>query len=162
MMNKRTKLITLSATLCGLALVLTAPAAHGHGNNPKGPYTGSIDPKDPQMPGGPDAVDWPSPGGGNTHLDIGSLWSSDGRNIDIPREMIVRDITVLRLPDIDPGGDASISIGPAEMLPKTHFGGSPSAGGVPRAPRGGAIPTPGTLGLLGVAALALRRRRRRR
>jgi MYXO-CTERM domain-containing protein len=163
MMNKRKNLITLSAALCGLAVVFMAPAAHGHGNNPKRPYTGNTDPKDPQTPpGGSDAVDWPWGGGDDAHLGAGpSFGGSGGEVVDIPREVIIRGTTVIGLPDIDAGDDVSIGIGPADVLPKTRFGGS-TVQSVPRsAPAGGVIPTPGTLGLLGVATLILRRRRRR-
>jgi MYXO-CTERM domain-containing protein len=61
----------------------------------------------------------------------------------------------------DPVIDETVGIGPIDMLPEDPFGVG-SGPGVLRAVRsGGAIPTPGTLALLGVAALALRRRRRR-
>jgi len=106
-------------------------------------------------------VSWPWDSGGNSHLGGGpSFGGQGGEIVEVPREVIIRGSTVHGLPGIDPGDDVSIGIAPADVLPRDQFGGS-SADRIPMAPRGGVIPTPGTLGLLGVAALILRRRRRR-
>jgi MYXO-CTERM domain-containing protein len=162
MMNRRNKAITWSAALCGLALSLMTPAALGHGNNPKGPYLGITDPNDPfEIPGGLNVFNWPPADDGTNQMTAGPWLDWRGSTNDVPRETVLRWSALERLADLDPGGDATIGIGAADMLPTSSLGGTPAIN-VPRsAPAGGAIPTPGTLGLLAVGALVLRRRRRR-
>ena len=163
MMNKRITVLTLSAALSAFAVGVMAPAALGHGNNPKRPYTGAVDPNGPvESPGGPQALSGPLSGGGIADLGAGPSFGGLGDIVDVPREIIQRWSVLEGLPSVDPGGDVSIGIGSTDVMPKNRFG-SGSVQSVPRsAPAGGAIPTPGTLGLIGVAALILRRRRRRR
>ena len=160
MMSKRFSVITLSAVLGGLVGGLPAPAVHGHGNNPKeegttgpgtGPTTGPTEPFLPWMldPGWAIGDGVPpgigdSPGesfGGPAGLDFGL------------RPLILGD-----MPPMDPGADATFGSGSLGIQPDDSFGGT---GSFRPMPSGGAIPTPGTLALLGLAALTMKRRRRR-
>jgi len=164
MMIKRFSVITLSAVLGGLVLGLPTPAAHGHGNNPKpdlsntGPTTG---PKPPFLPWMMDPArdndDGMPIGIGDSPGD--SFGGSDGGSGDGPagsgfglRTLILGDV-----PPMDPGADATFGSGSLGIQPDDSFGGT---GSFTAMPSGGAIPTPGTLALLGLAALTMKRRRR--
>ena len=161
MKNKRFSVITLSAVLGGLVLGLPTPAAHGHGNNPKpdlgttGPPTG---PKPPFLPWIMDPSRFID---NDVPIGIGdspgnSFGGSGGGPAGL--EISLRPLIVGYVPPMDPGADATLDSGSLGIEPDGSFGGTSSFTAMPS---GGAIPTPGTLGLLGVAALLVRRRRRR-
>jgi MYXO-CTERM domain-containing protein len=165
MMSKRISVFTLSAVLGGLVLGLPTPAAHGHGNNPKpdlsdtGPTTGpTIPPLLPWMldPGLPN-------GGGNSGIgdspsdqfggpDGGTAGGPAAGNFGL-RPLILGDV-----PPMDPGADATFGSGSLGIAPDDSFGGT---GSFTPLPSGGLVPSPGTLALLGLAALTVRRRRRK-
>jgi MYXO-CTERM domain-containing protein len=163
MMIKRLSVITLSAVLGGLVLGLPTPAAHGHGNNPQpdrsdtGPSTGP-NPNPPFLPWMMDPVrdigDGLPIGIGDSPGESfgGSGGGPAGGGLGL-RLLILGD-----MPPVDPGTDATFGSGSLGVQPDGSFGGT---GSFTAMPSGGAIPTPGTLGLLGVAALMVRRRRRR-
>jgi MYXO-CTERM domain-containing protein len=161
MMSKRFGIITLSAVLGGLVVGLLCPAAHGHGNNPP-------------RPGGPGLAPRPTVNGPYTHVTAppqndshgeamtqqGSMWGPEGGAFEAPGFGL--DMVILGgAAPIDPGADQQAGIRPGDILPSGHFG----PGQVPSVLRpvssGGAIPTPGTLALLGLAALTVKRRRRK-
>jgi MYXO-CTERM domain-containing protein len=140
MMSKRLSVITLSAVLGGLVLGLPTPAAHGHGNNPKEDVGETAPPNEPI---------WP----------VLPLVLEAGQGFEL-RPLIVGDVSPK-----DPGVDAMFGNGSVGIQPDDSFiqaddsfGGS---GSLRSMPLSGAIPTPGTLALLGLAALTMKRRRRR-
>ena len=169
MMSNRFSVITLSAVLGGLVAGLPTPAAYGHGNNPKpdlsniGPTTNPIPPLLPWMldpgrdldDGGPSGIgdsagdSFGGPDGGPAN---GPSGGPDGLDFGL-RPLILGDVAPM-----DPGADATVGSGPLGIQPDDSFGGTGSFRPIPS---GGAIPTPGTLALLGLAALATRRRRRK-
>jgi MYXO-CTERM domain-containing protein len=163
MMIKRFSVITLSAVLGGLVLGVPTPAAHGHGNNPKpdlgttGPSTDPI----PDPPFLPWMIDPAREIDDGMPIGIGDRpGNSFGGSGGGPAggEFGLRPLILADVPPMDPGADATFGSGSFGIQPDGSFGGTGSFTAVPS---GGAIPTPGTLGLLGVAALMVRRRRRR-
>ena len=165
MMSSKVNSITLPATLAGLVLCLASPAAHGHGNNPA-PDLGDTAPWAPDRywPG-PGALPLPDMRDGPTTEEmaadgiVGPFVVSAGQP-DAQRSvgMLVADQAMQSAPAIDGGSiRAPLDAGFGDPI-----GVQPRAGTVMRMPSGGAIPAPGTLALLGLAALAAGRSRRRR
>ncbi len=168
--------LTFSAALVGLLLGLAPSAAYGHGNNPRVTPNTS-----PNAPHGPARLDTPrsddteppgAPGGGaglgpaafdalttipQVILPVGvGVAVSDV--VDVTLQVLLDAGTVV--PDFHAAdaADAIDAVAPeiiADAFGIVHGSGSP--GGVAL----NAIPAPGTLALLGLAAATARRRRRR-
>ncbi len=167
--------ILLSPALVGLAVLLVTPAAHGHGNNPKisGHFGGGW-PHDP--PGrGPlinlDVVEPYTPvnafgpgGGPKNPFDIpGGLGTSPkdlfadpgaATAMGLSTSALLEPTMVLLDPIAPP--TAMSAIGPDRSFDADPFAGT----GLIDIPLTRAIPSPGTLALLGLAAIIVRRRRR--
>ena len=161
MMSKRFSVITYSAVLGGLVLGLLTPAAHGHGNNPSQDTGNGIPgggPAGPFVPWklDPDLFNDDGPTGipvGPKHQFAPPAGGGPASGNPGLRSLVLGDPA----PGDPLAGDTngSWSFG---MQPDDSFGGS---GGFQPLPAGGTIPSPGTLALLGLAALATKRRRRR-
>ncbi|MHC4218306.1 MAG: PEP-CTERM sorting domain-containing protein [Planctomycetota bacterium] len=154
----------LSAALGGLLLGPLTPAAHGHGNNPK-PDTSNTAPLEEHpgfiipnklIPGSWINEETP----GNSEPGGGSGW---GEPAGGPERLdgILRGVILDGTDQPEVIVDSTVGIGPDDILPPTPFEPTMAPGVLRAFPSGGAVPTPGTLALLGVAALALNRRRRR-
>ena len=152
--NRVNQTLTFSAALAGLALIVFAPAAHGHGNNPKNtsdtePYTGNTPP-------GPDYTDFPQiPNSLDAILDPGFVIGIDFTTQDsfeLTSKVLAAPVPVDF--GVTPIVDLQSQI--AADLFDTSGSGSISV------PMSSVIPAPGTLALLGLAAAAAGRRRRRR
>ena len=168
--------LTFSAALVGLLLGLAPSAVYGHGNNPRVPPSTS-----PYAPHGPVWLDTPrsddteppgapgAPGGGaglgpaafdalttipQVILPVGvGVAVSDV--VDVTLQVLLDPGTVV--PEFHEAGTVD-AVAPeiiADAFGIVHGSGSP--GGVAL----NAIPAPGTLALLGLAAATARRRRRR-
>ena len=160
-MSNRFRVFTSSAALAGLVVCLLSPAAYGHGNNPPLPDDSKITAGTP--PAGPFTPIRP-----NTEADppndtadaLGPTWGPSGGAPD-PPGFGLSSVVVSGGTPIDPVSNHRSGFGSAGILP----GAALDLGRAPNVQRsvssGGAIPTPGTLALLGLAALATKRRRRR-
>ena len=157
MMSKRFSVITLSAVLGGLVLGLPTPAVHGHGNNPKPELSNEVPPTGPT----PTFIPWILAPGRNIDDGVSfGIGDSPGDSSGGPagRDFGLRPLILGDVPPMDPGTDATFGSGSLGIQPDDSFGGT---GSFRPMPSGGAIPTPGTLALLGLAALTMKRRRRR-
>jgi MYXO-CTERM domain-containing protein len=160
MMSNRFNVFTSSAALAGLVVCLLSPAAYGHGNNPPLPddthITAGKPPPGPFTPIRPNTdADPPN----DTTDDLGPTWGPMNGSPDAPG-FGMGSVVLSGSGPIDPVGNYGTGFGSLEVLPGADldFGSAPP---VQRVSSGGAIPTPGTLALLGLAALATKRRRRR-
>jgi MYXO-CTERM domain-containing protein len=162
MMSNRFSAFTSSAALAVLVAGLLSPAAHGHGNNPPLPSDTKVTGDNPP-PCGPLGPIRPNTGGGDPPHDtadaLGPTWGPMNGGPEPPGFGLTSAILVGGAP-LDPVVYPRTGIGSYDILPGAalDLGPAPS---VQRVSSGGAVPTPGTLALLGLAALATRRRRRR-
>ncbi|MHC4589615.1 MAG: MYXO-CTERM sorting domain-containing protein [Planctomycetota bacterium] len=160
MRSNRFNVFTLSVALAGLAVCLLSPAAYGHGNNPPLPDDSKISAGSP--PAGPFTPIRPNTDAeppNDTADSLGPTWGPMNGPPDPPGFGLGSLILSGGTP-IDPVGNDLAGFGTVGILPGADldFGSAPP---VQRVSSGGAIPTPGTLALLGLAALATKRRRRR-
>ncbi|MHC4127756.1 MAG: PEP-CTERM sorting domain-containing protein [Planctomycetota bacterium] len=160
MMSNRFNVFTSSAALAGLVVCLLSPTAYGHGNNPPLPDDSKMTAGTPQP--GPFTPIRP-----NTDADtpndtadlLGPTWGPMNGPPDGPG-FGMGSVVLSGGTPIDPIGNWGTGLTPADILlgAGLDLGRAPS---VQRVSSGGAVPSPGTLALLGLAALATKRRRRR-
>ena len=160
-MSNRYSVFTLSGALAGLVAALLSPAAHGHGNNPPLPddskITAGTPPSGPFTPIRPNTdADLPN----DTADALGPTWGPMGGAPEPPGLGLSSVILGGGAP-FDPVANHRIGVGSAGILPGAALDLGPAPSVQRSVSSGGAVPTPGTLALLGLAALATKRRRRR-
>ena len=158
-MNRPFIPFALSAALGGFAVALISPTAHGHGNNPrKSAHWGPVEPwisdgEDEQETSAPfdpgfliDVLELTTP------LDVSAFTGEP--DTALSTDLLLEPQVIEPLVDLDaastmqPMLDGVFGRRPGPMVPGNVFG--------PRM-----IPAPGSLALIGLAALLARRRRRR-
>ncbi len=151
--------MTFSAALAGLVMGVVSPSAFGHGNNPS--FSDTAPPDTPSIPSGADIQgsslndklrDVLTPG-----PDISVFIGADVFDaLDISSRVLADRPAVD--PGPGPGAAKALGAGPVDLGIDVFVSlpGSSAVRGL-----GGAIPAPGTLALLGLAAAVARRRRRR-
>jgi len=174
MKTSRRNTIVWSAALAGVIVGLASPAAHGHGNNPRelqssGSWYGL-----PAMPGipTPHNSDLRQPPNDNADTvdageeilappDVAPFLDGDlGGLRDGSLQGLAIDATIQPAP-IDIGPDLPSFTLPGAIETGGAFGTLPGNAGPIAAPFANRVPAPGTLALMGLAALAANRRRRR-
>jgi hypothetical protein len=149
--------MTFSAALAGLVMGVVSPSAFGHGNNPS--FSDTAPPDTPSIPNGADIQ-------GSSLNDKLRDVLTPGPDIsvfigaDVFDALDISSRVLADRPLVDPGPGAvkALGAGPVDLGIDVFVSlpGSSAARGL-----GGAIPAPGTLALLGLAAAVARRRRRR-
>jgi len=161
MTSNRFNMFTSSAALAGLVVCLLSPAAYGHGNNPPLPddtkITAGTPPPGPFTPIRPNISDDDEPN--DTADALGPTWGPVNGGSDTPG-FGMGSVILSGSGPIDPVGNNDSGFGSTPILPGADLD-LGSAPPVQQVSSGGAVPTPGTLALLGLAALATKRRRRR-
>ncbi len=166
--NRVNTTLTFSVALAGLALSVLTPVAYGHGNNPKN--ISDTEPNTTPYPPGPEPTPPPPPeesiGQPNTAVDGGAppvvLDSILDPGIVISIDLNRDSFNVLSQVVSEPVA-ISMIVNPAEdLMPQiaVDLSGGSLSGSI-SVPMSSVIPSPGTLALLGLAAAAAGRRRRR-
>jgi hypothetical protein len=172
MKSKRHNTIVWSAALAGILFGWIAPDAHGHGNNPRdisisGPIDGYPQPQSNPFGGPQYTILSDDLGPEQAALFDAVVIDDPVPFIGGPSDVILGSVLLtaplsLTAGEIDSARDATDITLPGDFVGQENFLDSITGPGSIGVPSGfNRIPAPGTLALMGLAALAARRRRRR-